>query len=119
VRTKCHAFSTSRWTFSFDDNEWIHNDELIDPNSDESHRYFDFSWDISRIYENLHTRKRQLARQLSRAVQKNALLRKQLGLPKYLASDPSDLATNVSEGVPIPDDIPPDGFQVSKGVITS
>jgi hypothetical protein len=69
-------------------------------NSTKSHSYFDFSWDISRKYENLHTRKRQLARHLARAVQKNALLRKQLGLPKNLVSDPSDSMTTVFEGVP-------------------
>jgi hypothetical protein len=48
----------------------------------ESHCYFNFSWDISWIYKNLHTHKHQLARQLGRAVQKNALLHKQLGLDK-------------------------------------
>jgi hypothetical protein len=44
----------------FDDNKWIHNDKFIDPNSTKSHRYFDFSWDISQIYENLQTCKHQL-----------------------------------------------------------
>jgi hypothetical protein len=83
----------------FDDNKWIHNDEFIDPNSNKSKCSFDFSWDIIRIYKNLHTCKCQLARQLVQAVQNNALLWKQLGLPKYLASKPTDPATTVSEGV--------------------
>jgi hypothetical protein len=83
----------------FDDNEWIHNDDYIDPASEQTHRYFDFSWDISRIYEDLHARKRQLKKQLARAIQKNALLRKQLGIPKFLAGGIPDTATTVSEGV--------------------
>jgi hypothetical protein len=49
----------------FEDNEWIHNDDYIDPASEETHRYFDFSWDISRIYEDLHAHKGQLKKQLA------------------------------------------------------
>jgi hypothetical protein len=98
----------------------IHNDVFIDPNLTESHRYFDFSWDISRIYKNLHTHKHQLARQLARAVQKNALLQKQLGLPKYLNGDPIVLVTTVYKGVPIIK--PAENFvadsQVSEGVVS-
>jgi hypothetical protein len=69
----------------FDDTEWIHNDDFIDPTSNQSHCYFDFSWDISRIYEDLHAQKWQLTKQLARAIQNNSLLQKQLGIPKVLA----------------------------------
>jgi hypothetical protein len=90
----------------FKDNEWIHNDNFINPAADENHRYFDFSWDISRIYEDLHARKRVLTEQLAHSIQKNALLRKQLGIPKYLASNMTDLETSLSKGVP---SLPPEG----------
>jgi hypothetical protein len=81
----------------FDNNEWIHNDDFIDPASNKSHRYFDFSWDISRIYEDLHTRKRELSKQLARTIQKNSLLQKQLSIPTEFSPQYNQLGASGSQ----------------------
>jgi hypothetical protein len=74
----------------FQDHEWIHTDDFTDPEAPEPHRYFDDSWDISRIYEDLRKRQQQSTKQLARLIQKNSCLRKELGIPKYQATDISE-----------------------------
>jgi hypothetical protein len=83
----------------FDNNVWIHNDDFIDPTSNKSHRYFNFIWDISRIYEDLQAQKWQLTKQLARKIKKNSLLQKKLSIPKFSARKMTNLETPVSEGV--------------------
>ena len=59
--------------------EWIYSDEFDD---DQSRHFFDASWDLLGIEEDLHERKKTVKRTLARAIQKNSVLRKKLGLPR-------------------------------------
>jgi hypothetical protein len=59
--------------------EWIFSDEF---DNDQSRHFFDASWDLLGIEEDLHERKKTVKHTLARAIQKNSVLRKKLGLSK-------------------------------------
>ena len=69
----------------FADHAWEHYDQFID--SESSHHYFDANWDVDAIQEDLFERRRTVKRALARAVQKNGVLRRELGLPKRREGD--------------------------------
>lgn len=64
----------------FADHTWEHYDQFID--SDSSYDYVDANWDEEAIQEDLIERKRTVNRALARAMQKNGVLHRELGLPK-------------------------------------
>ena len=77
----------------FESHEWIHADDFVpidsDQGPDSSRYYFDASWDIDAISEDLHERRKTVRRILAKAVQKNSILRKKLGMPKRCEGDAS------------------------------
>jgi len=69
----------------FADHTWEHYDQFID--SESSYHYFDANWDVDAIQEDLFERRRTVKRALARAMQKNGVLRRELGLPKRRGGD--------------------------------
>ena len=70
----------------FESHEWIHADNFVPTDSDQepdpTRHYFDASWDIEAIAEDVHERRKTVRRILAKVVQKNSILRKKLGISK-------------------------------------
>jgi len=60
-------------------------DQFID--SESSHHYFDGNWDVEAIKEDVFERRRTVKRALACALQKNEVLRRELGLSKRRGGD--------------------------------
>ena len=69
----------------FADHTWEHYDQFID--SESSHHSFDANWDVDAIQEDLFERRCTVKRAIARAMLKNAVLRRELGLSKRCEGD--------------------------------
>jgi hypothetical protein len=74
-------------------NEWIFEDDF---DEDPARHFFDASWDMLGIAEDLHERKKTVKRTLARAIQKNSVLRKKLGMSKGRGGGPPTVTTSTA-----------------------
>ena len=80
--------------FNQDQKEWLYADQF---DKDTSRHFFDASWDIDAIYEELKHKKKVVSTVLAREIRRNAVLRKKLGLQKDREGAlPTEDASNIS-----------------------